>query len=147
MESQSAFSASTAKHNLLKEGLKSQLTSSAPTTNYCRRLREGLETQPVSTSSTSLVFDSDISKVTGSCIELSGTGYFLLRGYRRRSGIKDSIPATQSLCEYTWKVVAYMILTGKGRLGPNICPKTPEQAESIEDMMQGGASAMQRKWD
>ena len=28
-----------------------------------------------------------------------------------------------------------MVLTGKGRLGPDIWPKTPEQAESTEDMM------------
>lgn len=135
MESQSASSASTAKHNLLREGLKSQLTSSAPTTNHRRRLREGLETQPASTASTSLVIDSDISKVTGSSIEPSGTGYSLWRGHRRRSGIKDSIPAARSLCEYTWEVVACMVLTGKGRLGPDIWPETPEQAESTEDMM------------
>ena len=135
MESQSTFSASTAKHNLLKEGLKSQLTSSAPTTNHRRRLREGLETQPASTASTSLVIDSDISEVTGSSIEPFGTGYSLWRGHCRCSGIKDSIPAAQSLCEYTWEVVACMVLTGKGRLGPDIWPETPEQAEFTEDMM------------
>ena len=124
-----------AKHNLLREGLKSQLTSSAPTTNYCRRFKEGLETQPASTASTSLIIDSNISDVTGSSIEPSGTGYSLWRGHRRCSGIKDSIPAARSLCEYTWEVVACMVLTGKGRPGPDIWPETPEQAESTEDMM------------
>ena len=135
MESQSASSASTAKHNLFKEGLKSQLTSSAPTTNYCRRLKKGLETQPASTASTFLVIESDISEVTGSSIEPSGTGYSLWRGHYRRLGIKDSIPAAQNLCKYTWEVVACMVLTAKERLGPDIWPKTPEQAESIKDMM------------
>ena len=135
MEPQSASSASTAKHNLLREGLKSQLTFSAPTTNHRRRLRKGLETQPASTTSTSLIIDSDISDVAGSSIEFSETGYSLWRGHRRCSGIKNSIPAACSLCKYTWEVVACMVLTSKGRPGPNIWPETPEQAKSIEDMM------------
>ena len=28
-----------------------------------------------------------------------------------------------------------MVLTGKGRLGPDILPETPEQAKSTKDMM------------
>ena len=135
MEPQSASSASTAKHNLLKEGLKSQLTSSVPTTNHCRRLREGLETQPTSTMSTSLIIDSNISDVIGLSIEPSGTGDSLCCGYCCHLGIKDSIPAARSPYKYTWEVVACMVLTGKRRLGPDIWPETPEQAESIEDMI------------
>ena len=130
-----ASSASTAKHSLLREGLKSQLTSSAPTTNHRLCLREGLETQPASTTSTSLVIDSDISKVTSSSIEPSGTGYSLWRGHCHCLGIKNSILAAQSLCEYTWEIVTCMVLTGKERLGPDIWPETPEQVKFTEDMM------------
>ena len=153
-----ASSASTAKYNLFRESLKSQTTSSASITNHRRRLREGLETQPkstssalttnhrrrlregletlpVSTASTSLVIDSDITDVTGSSIEPSVTSYALWRGHRCRLGISDSIPAARSLCEYTWEVVACMVLMGKGRLGPDIWPETPEQAESTKDMI------------
>ena len=72
-----AFSAFIAKHNLFRKGLKSQLTFSAPTTNHCRRFREGLETQPTSTTSTSLIIDSDISDVIGSSIKPSEVGYSL----------------------------------------------------------------------
>ena len=45
------------------------------------------------------------------------------------------IPAAQSLCKYTWEVVACIVLTGKGGLGPDIWPETPEQAKSTKDMM------------
>ena len=105
-----------------QRGLDSQLTSSTPTTNHCCRLREGLETQPASTAFNSLVIDSDISEVTSSSIELSGTGYSLWHGHRRCLRIKDSMPAAQSLCKYTWEVIACMVLIGKGRLGPDIWP-------------------------
>lgn len=40
-----------------------------------------------------------------------------------------------------------MVLTGEGRLGPNIWPKTPEQAESTESIMKitWGAEANHRR--
>ena len=85
--------------------------------------------------STSLVIDSDISEVTGSSIEPSGTGYSLWRGHYRCLGIKDSIPAVRSLCQYTWEDVACMVLTSRICLGPDIWPETPEQAESTKNMM------------
>lgn len=44
-------------------------------------------------------------------------------------------PATCSFCEYTWEVIAYMIITGKGYTRPDIWPKTLEQAKNTEDMM------------
>ncbi len=107
----------------LREGLKT-LTSSAPTNNYCRGLREGLEirtssaltnnqsrglrkgleTQLVSTTSTLFVSGSDIPENTPSSIEPAETGYTLWRGYRWRSGIKDSTSTARSLCKYTWEV-------------------------------------------
>lgn len=108
------------------------MTSFAPTTNHCRRLREGFETQPVSTVSTSLVIDSDISEVISSSIELSETGYFLWRGYCHYSGIKNSIPGIQNLCKYTWEVVLCMVLTGKRLLEPNIWLKTLEQLSLLK---------------
>ena len=136
MKLQSAFLASTAKHNLLREVLKSQLTSSAPSTNHCCLFREGLETQPACTVSISLIIDSDISDVINSSIKPSRTtGYSLWRRHCRCLGIKDSIPATCSLCKYTWKVVGCIVLTGKGHPGPNIWSETLEQAESTEDIM------------
>lgn len=45
------------------------------------------------------------------------------------------MPASRSLCKYTWKLDIYMVLTGKGCLEPSIWPKTPQQAESTENMM------------
>ena len=45
------------------------------------------------------------------------------------------ISAARSLCKYTWEVVACMVLTGKGRPGPDIWPETPKQGKSTEDMM------------
>ena len=135
MEFKSASSASTAKHNLLKEGLKSQLTFSAPITNHCRCLKERLETQPASIASTFLVINFNIFKVTGPSIELSETKYSLWRRHRCCLGIKDLILASRSLCKYSWEVVAYMVLTGKGHLGPDILPETPKQAESTKDIM------------
>ena len=49
--------------------------------------------------------------------------------------MKDLMPAAQRLYEYTWEVVAYMILIGKEHLGPDIWPETPEQAKSTKNIM------------
>ena len=115
--------------------LKSQLTSSISTINHCRRFKEGLETQLASTSSISLIIGSNISDVTSSSIKLFRIGYSLWHRYCHCLRIKNLILATHSLCKYTWEVNAYIVLTGKGRLGPNIWPKTPKQAGSIENMI------------
>ncbi len=109
----------------LRERVETRI-SSAPINNHCCDLREGLETQLVSTTSTSFVSDSDIPENTPSSIEPAETGYALWRGHRRRSGIKDSIPATRSLCKYTWEVILCMFLIGDRRLGPDIWPETPD---------------------
>lgn len=61
-------------------------------------IREGLETEPASSSVLSH--------------EAHGTDDSLWRGHCRRSRIKDSTPAARGLCEYTWDVVACMVLTG-----------------------------------
>lgn len=50
-------------------------------------------------------------------------------------GIKNSSPEQASLCEYTWEVVACMVMTGEGRTGPDIWPETPNQGTGAEDMI------------
>lgn len=49
--------------------------------------------------------------------------------------IKDSLPVQASLCEYTWEVVACMVMTGEGRTGSDIWPKIPNQGIGTEDMI------------
>ncbi len=141
MEPHSASTTSTVSgitnpRRLIKERLESH-----PPSNHL----QGLGTQPRpnqrqgsgshSTTSSSFTSASDISDVPPLPTKASAMGHLLWRGYRYCSGIKDLIPATCSLCEYTWEVVVCMVLTGKGRLGPDIWPETPQQAESIESMM------------
>ena len=62
-------------------------------------------------------------------------GEFLWRDVRRRMGIKDSLPEQASLCEYTWEIVACMVITGEGRSGPDIWPETPNQGTGTENMI------------
>ena len=49
--------------------------------------------------------------------------------------IKDFSPEQASLCKYTWEVVAYMVIRGEGRSGPDIWPETPNQGIGTEDMI------------
>ncbi len=62
-------------------------------------------------------------------------GEFLWRDVRRRMGIKDSLPEQASLCEYTWEIVACMVITGEGRSGPDIWPETSNQGTGTENMI------------
>ena len=50
-------------------------------------------------------------------------------------GIKDFSSEQASLCEYTWEVVACIVITGKGRSGPDIWPETLNQGIGTEDMI------------
>ncbi len=50
-------------------------------------------------------------------------------------GIKDFSPERVSLCEYTWEVVACMVIIGEGRSGPDIWPETPNQGTGTENMI------------
>lgn len=109
--------------------------SSTFTTNYCRRLRERLETLPVSTASIFLVIDLYISDLTSLNIKLSEMGYVLQRRHCRFLEISDSILTAYKLYKYTWKIVVYIVLIGKERLGLNIWLKIPEQAKSIKNMI------------
>lgn len=68
--------------------LKNQRTSSVPSVNHCRRLKEGLETQPESTNSTFFVRGPP------------KTDYALWHRRRWHLGIKNLIPAARSLYEY-----------------------------------------------
>ena len=49
--------------------------------------------------------------------------------------IKDSLPKQISFCEYTWEIVAYMVMTGKGRSGPDIWPETPNQSTDTKEVI------------
>ena len=62
-------------------------------------------------------------------------GKFLYRGICYRIGIKDFLPKQTSFCEYTSNVVAYIVISGKGRSGLDIWPETPNQAIGTEDMI------------
>ena len=57
-------------------------------------------------------------------IKASATSHPLWRQYCYHLEIKDLTPVARNLCKYTWKVVVYMVLTGKRRLGPDIGPET-----------------------
>ena len=62
-------------------------------------------------------------------------GQFLWYNIRRRMNIKHFLPKQVSLCEYTWEVIACMVITGKGRSGPDMWPKTPNQGTGTENMI------------
>ncbi len=134
----STASGTTNHRRLIRERLESH-----PSSNHRKGLgaqsrsnqRHDLETRPAVTTSSSFTNASDIPNITPSPTKAPGTGYSLWRGHRRRIGIKDSTPAAHSLCEYTWEMVACMVLTGEGRLGPDIWPETPGQVESMESMI------------
>ncbi len=144
----STVSGTTNPRRLIRERLESYLPS-----NHL----QGLGTQPRSnqqqgsgshpTTSSSFTNASDISNVPSLPTKASATGHLLWRGYCRRSRIRDSTFAARSLCEYTWEVVVCMVLTGEGRLGPDIWPETPQQAESTESMMRTtwNTEAMRRR--
>ena len=145
----------------MREGLESYLASTAfidsGTTNPRRLIRGHLESHPLSnyhqsletqpgpnqrqssgshpTASSSFINAFDLSNVTFVPIKASAIGDLLWRGYYCHSRIKNLTSAACSLYEYTWEVVVCMVLTGKRRLGLDIWPATPQQAESIESMI------------
>ena len=141
--------------NRLKKGLKTHLTSTTSIAsgiiNHCRLIRERLESyppsnhrqglgtqpcsnqwhglgpQPAVTASSSFPNASNIpNKVTPSTNQASGTGYVLWCRHCCCTWIKSLTSAAHSLCNYIWKVIAYMVLTSKRRLGPDIWPETFE---------------------
>ena len=146
----SIASGSTNHRRSIRERLESH-----PPSNYCQDLgtklcanqQQGSGSHPAATMSSSFTNASDIPEVTASPTEALATGHSLWRIYRRRLGIKDSIPAGRSLYKYTWGIVVYMVLTGKRRLGPDIWPETPQQAKSTESMMRitWNTEAMRRR--
>ena len=50
-------------------------------------------------------------------------------------GIKDFLPKQTSLCEYTWELIVYIVITGEGNLGLDIWLKTLNQATNTEDII------------
>ena len=49
--------------------------------------------------------------------------------------IKDSSPKQANHCDYTWEAATYIMITNKGRFGPYIWPKTPNQGTGTKDMI------------
>ena len=62
-------------------------------------------------------------------------GEFLWRSVCCRIGIKDCLTKQATFCEYTWEVIACMVITDKGRSGPDIWQETSNQGTGIEDMI------------
>ena len=60
---------------------------------------------------------------------------FLWRSVCRCMSINDSLPKQVNFCEYTWEVVAYMMITGKGRSSSDMWPKTPNQSTGTKDII------------
>ena len=60
---------------------------------------------------------------------------FLWCSVCRYMGVKGFSPERASFYEYTWEVVACMVIIGEGRSGPNIWPETPNQGIGTEDMI------------
>lgn len=155
MESHSASTTSTASGTTNARRLIRERLESHPPSNHRQGLesqprpnqRQGSGSHPAATASSSFTNASDIPDSTPSPTKAPTTGYSLWRGHRRRTGIKDSTSAARSLCEHTWEVMVCMVLTGEGRLGPDIWPETPQQAESTESMMRAtwNTEAMRRR--
>lgn len=134
----STTSGSTNPRRLIRERLESH-----PRSNH----RQGLGTQPYSNqwqdSGSNLTVNtfysftntSDILNVIPSLIKSPTIGYFLWRGHCSRVGIKDPISSTNYLSKHTEEVIFYLVLTGEGCLGPDILLETPQQAESIKNMI------------
>ncbi len=120
----SIASGTTSSHHFIKERLKSQ---------PCSNQRQGSGSHPTTFNSFTNAFD--IHDITPLYTEASAIGHLLWRRYCRCLGIKDSIFAAHNLYKYTWRIVVYMVLTGEGRLGPDIWSETLQQAKTTENMM------------
>lgn len=148
----------------LKKGLKTHMTFIISTNsgiiNYCRLINECLKTfspsnhrqnfrtqfyphrkhdlifQPAAIASNFFTNTCKIlNEVTFSLNKAPSTRYTLWRGYYSYMGIKNLTPRVRSLCKYTRKIDAYIILTSKRRLGPNIQLKTSKLAKSTKSMI------------
>lgn len=48
---------------------------------------------------------------------------------------QNFLPKQASFYEYIWEVIAYILITGKGHLGPNIWLETPNTVTSNKDII------------
>ena len=143
MEFHSASTASTASGTTNPCRLIRERLESHPPSNHCQGLatqpcpnqRQGSGSHLAAIASRSFTNASNIPNVILSPTKFLATGNSLWRGHRRRAGIKDSTSAACSLCKVTWEVMICMVLTGEGRLGPDIWPEPSQQAESTKSMM------------
>lgn len=92
--------------------------------------------QPGATASSSFINTSNISNVVKFLPnKVHDISYALWHKYCCYMKIKSLTFGAHNLYKYIWEIIAYMILTNKRHLGPDIWPKTFKQAKSIESMM------------
>ena len=60
---------------------------------------------------------------------------FLTCGICRHMNIKDFLPEQGSFYEYTWNIIACMLIIGKRRLALNIWPETPNQNTGTKEII------------
>lgn len=121
---------------LLRKYLESHLLSNYHQdlkTQTCLNQWQGFEFHPTTSSSFKNAFD--ISNSIPLFSKVFAMSYLLWNKYYCYLRIKNPISAIRSLYKYIWEIVVYIVLTGTGHLRPNIRPKTPQQASSIESMM------------
>ena len=104
-------------------------------TQICTNQRQGSRSHLGATTSSLFTNAFNIPKVTSSPTKSPIIDHSLWRGHYCYLGINNSILVSRSLCDYTWEIYVYMVLIGKERLGPDIWPEIPQQAESIKSMI------------
>ena len=78
---------------------------------------------------------SDIPNIILLPTKASATDYSLWLRHCHCMGIRDLTPTICTICKHTWEIMVYMILTSKGRLGPDIWSETFQQVESTEHIL------------
>lgn len=100
-----------------------------------------METQPESATSNCFVNRPNfLSDPILAAAKVQEAGFAMWCGHCRQSRIRDLTPAAYSLSKFILKVIIYMVLTSKGRLGADIWPKARNQAKGVKDIMR-------RVWD
>lgn len=104
---------------LMRERLESHLFSNqyqGLKFNPCRNERQVFKSHLAATVFCFFTNVLNIPKSTLSSTKALIMGYFLWHEYYCYTSIKNSTFAPYKLCKLIWKVMVYMILTGKGRL-------------------------------
>lgn len=120
-----AFTASenTNSHCLIREHLKSHLFFNHRQdleTQLCPNPRQVSRSYPATIESSFFTNASNIPNLTSLSTKCFATGNSLRCRYCHCAGIEDYMSAARSLCKHTWKIMIYIVLTGKRRLRPDI---------------------------